>query len=418
MIETVRMKSIIMIGTSLFLVGVRAQSEALTSSPYSLYGLGVINQTGIGAFNGMGYSGIGFKTDSEINSLNPANYGLIPENSFFYDVGVRAQYNTYGNITDSEAKTNFNFSNLALAFPLTDGLAAGITMVPYSDVGYSILGIRTNIEGSNETFESNVTGLGGLSDLRINLGYRMTDGLRLGIGTSFLFGAIEESESFALDGSTFELNEKTGYSGVRLGMGLQIDLTDAITLGSTIQLPTRLNGNLKRSVVKNLAGSEITVEEDQASNASDFKMPMELGFGIGARFFGNLALNVDYKKNFWNATDQNENLGRYVDQDILALGAEYLKNRTSYKYWERVRYRAGFNYDNGYLSLNGHKIEGYALTAGIGFPVGTRSGSLINLSYSYGAKGQVQNVLIQEKYHLLTLNISLEDMWFRKRKIN
>ncbi len=418
MIETVRMKSIIMIGTSLFLVGVRAQSEALTSSPYSLYGLGVINQTGIGAFNGMGYSGIGFKTDSEINSLNPANYGLIPENSFFYDVGVRAQYNTYGNITDSEAKTNFNFSNLALAFPLTDGLAAGITMVPYSDVGYSILGIRTNIEGSNETFESNVTGLGGLSDLRINIGYRMTDGLRLGIGTSFLFGAIEESESFALDGSTFELNEKTGYSGVRLGMGLQIDLTDAITLGSTIQLPTRLNGNLKQSVVKNLAGSEITVEEDQASNASDFKMPMELGFGIGARFFGNLALNVDYKKNFWNATDQNENLGRYVDQDILALGAEYLKNRTSYKYWERVRYRAGFNYDNGYLSLNGHKIEGYALTAGIGFPVGTRSGSLINLSYSYGAKGQVQNVLIQEKYHLLTLNISLEDMWFRKRKIN
>ena len=54
-----------------------AQSEALTSSPYSLYGLGVINQTSIGKFNGLGYSGIGIKSPYEINNLNPANYALI-----------------------------------------------------------------------------------------------------------------------------------------------------------------------------------------------------------------------------------------------------------------------------------------------------------------------------------------------------
>lgn len=50
-----------------------SQSEALTSSPYSLYGLGVINQTSIGKSNALGYTGIGLKTDSEINNLNPAS---------------------------------------------------------------------------------------------------------------------------------------------------------------------------------------------------------------------------------------------------------------------------------------------------------------------------------------------------------
>ena len=75
--------------TLLALNSITAQSEGLTSSPYSLYGLGVINQTSVGFTNGLGYSGIGIKTDSEINNLNAANYALIPQNSFFYDIGLK-----------------------------------------------------------------------------------------------------------------------------------------------------------------------------------------------------------------------------------------------------------------------------------------------------------------------------------------
>lgn len=415
---TEKMRYIFIISTFLCILKVEGQSEALTSSPYSLYGLGAINQTGIGLTNGMGYTGIGLKTDKEINNLNPANYALVPKTSFFYDVGVKAQYNTYSNVGDSEAKANFNFSNLALAFSLMDGLGAGITMVPYSDVGYSLLGLQTNIEGSNETFESNVTGLGGLNDLRLNLGYELTKKIRLGTSLSFLFGSIEEDESFVISSSLFELSEQTNYFGVQLGFGMQYDLTENITIGSTLKLPTTLDGTLKRSAIKILEGSEITVEDNEVDNVSGFKMPMELGFGLSFNLLEPLTLNMDYKKNFWDATEQSENIGEYTDQDIFALGAEYVSNSNGYKYGQRIRYRAGFNYDNGYLSINNSKIDGYTLTAGIGFPVGGRGNSLVNLSYGYGSKGQVQNVLVQENYHLLTLNLSLEDLWFIKRKIN
>ena len=86
----------------------RAQSEGLTSSPYSLYGLGTINQSSIGRTNGMGYTGIGLKTSNQINNLNPANYALIPEGSFFYDIGLKGEYNQYSNKADSETKTTIN----------------------------------------------------------------------------------------------------------------------------------------------------------------------------------------------------------------------------------------------------------------------------------------------------------------------
>lgn len=395
-----------------------AQSEGLTSSPYSLYGLGVINQASIGRTNGMGYSGIGLRSETEINNLNPANFALTPQNSFFYDIGIRGKYNSYSNSINDETKSTVNFSNLSLAFRIAERLGAGIALTPYSDVGYSLVGVNTNIEGSDESFESNINGIGGLSDFKLNLGYGLTDYLRFGASFSVLFGNIEEDEYFYLDSSAFSAEEDTNYSGGRFGLGMQLDLGKKVTLGSTVQFPTSLKGSLRRSVVKSIDGVEITVEDEESDSVDDFKLPLELGLGLSAKILKSFTLNADYKKNFWDDTEQEEHLGVYQDQDIYALGLEFVKNPTSYKYAQRIRYRAGFNYDTGYLNINNTKIEGYNITAGIGVPIGRGNNSMLNLSYSYGASGQIQNVLVKENYHTLTLNFSLEDLWFQKRVID
>jgi len=395
-----------------------SQSEALTSSPYSLYGLGIINQTSIGKSNGLGYTGIGLKTTTEINNLNPANYALIPQNSFFYDVGISGEINTYSNKSYTEDKSNVNFSNLAFAFRIDEGLGAGISLVPYSNVGYSLIGIQSNIEGSTETFESSITGIGALTDLKLNLGYAVVDQLRLGLSGSLLFGNIEENETLVLRSSAFQLNEKTNYSGFRLGLGMQFDLTDRITLGSTLQLPTSLKASLERSVTKSLDGTEITVEDNNADTAANFKMPMELGLGFSSKWFSSFTLSADYKKNYWSATHQTDNAGKYINQDIFGVGLEFIKDTQSFNFFDRINYRLGYTYDNGYLEVNDKKIDGFTMTAGLGLPISLQTNSMINLSYSYGSKGHIENILIKENYHLITLNMSLEDIWFRKRKIN
>ncbi|SDQ97838.1 OmpP1/FadL family transporter [Flagellimonas zhangzhouensis] len=415
-----KMNKIILLAafTLFFQFSMKAQSEGLTSSPYSLYGLGIINQTSIGRSNAMGYTGIGLKTETEINNLNPSNFALIPQNSFFYDIGVVGEFNSYSNTGNNESKTTLNFSNLAFAFRITNRLGAGVSMVPYSDVGYTLLGLVSNIEGSNETFESNVTGLGGLNDLSFNIGYGLSDAFRVGVKASLLFGKIEENETFSISDSYFALNEITNYSGFRFGLGMQYDITDKITVGSTVQLPVSLSGSLTRSVNKTLDGEEINVEDEETDDVSGFKLPLEVGFGMSTRILESFTLSADYKKNFWDNTNQSENIGTYADQDIYAFGLEYLKNPRGFKYWERMRFRAGFNYDNGYLALNDTKIDGYTLTAGIGLPMGRASNSILNLSYAYGSKGQVQNILVKENFHTLTLNFSLEDLWFKERRIN
>lgn len=394
-----------------------AQSEGLTSSPYSLYGLGIINQTGIGRSNSMGYTGIGLKSGTEINNLNPANYGMTPENTFLYDLGITGVYNNYSNSSYTEQKSSFNFSNLALAFRIIENLGAGLTLVPYSNVGYTLVGVQTNIEGSKEVYESNVSGIGGLNDLRFNLGYGITNHLRIGLSGSLLFGNIEEVESFQISRSSFELTETTNYSGFRLGFGFQNDLTENITLGSTIQFPTRLKGSLKQAAQKVLDGSEIVVEDEGKGEVSDFNMPLEIGFGISARILGSLFIGADYKRNYWESVSDVQKIGEFVNQDVYAFGLEYQKNPMGYKYSDRIRFRGGFNYDSGYLALNDTKIEGFSFTAGIGLPLNAFTGSQINLSYAYGSNGQLQNILVREDYHKLTLNFSLADLWFRKRKI-
>ncbi len=415
-----KIKGILYITGFIILTGeiLSAQSEGLTSSPYSLYGLGVMNPSTMGRSNGMGYTGIGMKTATDINNLNPANYALISKNSFFYDIGVRSAYNTYENRTSSETKTRFNFSNLAFAFSIMDDLGIGLSLMPYTDVGYSLLGVQTNIEGSGNTFESSISGLGGLNELKISSGYALTKSLRLGLNASLLFGNIEENETFFIENNAFQLEENTNYAGVRLGFGFQYDLLETITLGTTVQLPTSLNRTLKRSVLKSLGTTNITVEDEADDELSNFRLPLELGIGVSTKVLKNLLFNIDYKKNFWDKTNQFERIGSYKDQNILGVGFEYVQNEFGNKYGERIRYRTGFQHDTGYLTINNNKIQGYSISAGVGFPLNSRNNSIINLSYNYGTLGKVETVLIQEKYHLFSLNLNLEDAWFMKRKIN
>ncbi len=238
------------------------------------------------------------------------------------------------------------------------------------------------------------------------------------MNASLLFGNIEENETFFIENNAFQLEENTNYAGVRLGFGFQYDLLETITLGTTVQLPTSLNRTLKRSVLKSLGTTNITVEDEADDELSNFRLPLELGIGVSTKVLKNLLFNIDYKKNFWDKTNQFERIGSYKDQNILGVGFEYVQNEFGNKYGERIRYRTGFQHDTGYLTINNNKIQGYSISAGVGFPLNSRNNSIINLSYNYGTLGKVETVLIQEKYHLFSLNLNLEDAWFMKRKIN
>ncbi|MDO7172873.1 hypothetical protein [Mariniflexile sp. AS56] len=408
---------------SLFLVvftmQTRAQSNALSSSPYSLYGLGLSNETSTGKVNGLGGLGIAMPSSSFINNSNPAAFGSILLNSFLYDFGIKAQTNTLaeGNSTDSNITANF--SNIALAFPVTKRSGFGITLIPLTSVGYSISGIETNIEGtSNSVFITDIVGTGGINDLKLNYGYALTNKFRLGITGSALFGQIKQTETDYLPSNTFVIEDINYYSGVRVGAGFQYDVFKNFSIGGTTQLPTSLSGSKSSTITLYTTDATTDLTENSESTIDDFNLPLELGFGLQTTLKKYFSLNLDYKKSYWTNTNQSDQLGTYVDQNLFGVGLQYAAEKKASKFFNNLEYRVGYNFNDGNLEVNDQRVKSSSLNLGIGIPFNDYTSSMINIGYSYGNKGQITNGLIKENYHLLSINLSLEGIWFQKRKID
>ena len=237
--------------------------------------------------------------------------------------------------------------------------------------------------------------------------------MHLGLSSSYLFGGIKEEEIDIINESVLYTSEENYYNGFRLGLGIQYDFSNKISLGGIVNLPTKLKGDQTRTIHVNNLEPENTVD-----NIADFKIPLEIGFGMHIKLNERTFFNVDYKRNFWTATNQSDFIGEFVDQDFIGIGAEYTPKENGINYWQRINYRFGFNTDNGNLAIKDDRITNYAINIGLGLPISKRRQSSINLGYSYGQKGAVSNGLIKENNHILTLNFSLHDLWFQKRKFN
>lgn len=390
-----------------------SQSNGLSSSPYSLYGLGLSNEFNTGKTNALSNTGFAMPSKYSINNLNPASLGSLQRGTFLYDVGLKLQQETLYEDGNEETRFNGNFSNIAIAFSLSAKSGLGITLIPFTNVGYVVTGIENPIDGSTDSFFTNIKGSGGLNDIQLNYGYALTDKFRLGLRGAYLFGKIEENETNFIGSNILNINESFYYNGFRFGVGFQYDIKNNISVGSFINLPTKLNGDQTRTVI---GGAE---PFDEENDVEAFKLPLEVGFGIHTKLSDKLFFNLDYKRSFWDATDQSDLIADYVDQDFIGFGTEFIPQKRSTNYWRRVNYRAGFKMDNGNLAIKDDRITNTSVNFGLGFPIGNqRRHSFINFGYSYGQKGQVENGLIKEHFHTLTLNFSLEDLWFQKRKID
>lgn len=416
---TMKTKLILCILAFAFVAILKAQEgNAQSSSPYSLYGLGVYNENTFGMLNARGKLGFAIPSLTAINPRNPASFGNMRLNTFMLDIGFQARNETIINSFKEENQFNANFSNIGFAFPLSEKSGLAITLTPFTNVGYLLTGLENSIEGSVNSYFSDVSGEGGLNNFQVSYGYGLTNKLRLGITMAYLFGTIKETETNYIDTSVLVVDEENYYGGFRFEAGLQYDITENVSIGAVASLPTYLRGSQTKTI-ETFNTEVLTSIEEEEQDIEDFKFPFEVGFGTVVKLFENkLSLNADYKRSFWDATNQSDYLGDYKDQNIFAVGASYRKNARSQKYWDRIFYNVGFNYDNGYLKVNDASVNNYSISAGLGLPLSKRTNTMLYVSYSYGQRGQVSNGLIKENYHTIGFNLSFDGNWFKKRKIN
>ena len=79
------MKAKILIASALLAA---AGASAQTSSPYSMYGYGIIGDRATSMQTQMGGVGYAMNSGRQINVMNPASYAAIDSLTFLFDVGA------------------------------------------------------------------------------------------------------------------------------------------------------------------------------------------------------------------------------------------------------------------------------------------------------------------------------------------
>jgi hypothetical protein len=392
-----------------------------TSSPYSFYGLGDIKFKGTHDARAMG--GLGIAYDSiHLNLLNPATYSRLKITNF--TIGGTTTYNNLSNEEKKETAQRTTIDYLAVGLPLGKfGAAFGV--MPFSSVGYKI----QNQTSGEDLRSTRYTGEGGINRVFAGAAYNISNNLSVGLDIKYNFGTIETESVVFLPNVILGSREKnqSTISGLSTNLALLYSkiLANKLTLNTSFGYSPEAKLNSANS--RNLATISYTVTGVEFVNDNDdlvvaetklvipAKYTLGAGIGLPKKWFVGLEYIYQENSNLGNRFDDINNATFENSQKIIVGGNFIPKYNSFTNYWSRVNYRAGFRYENTGLIINSKQINDYGINFGLGLPVGGRF-SNINLGFEYGKKGTIYNNLIEENYFNISVGLSLNDLWFEKRK--
>ena len=392
-----------------------------TSSPYSFYGIGDVKFRGTHDVRAMG--GLGVAYDSiHMNLLNPATYSRLKITNFV--VGGTTTFNSLSNEQAKEKAQRTTLDYIAVGLPLGK-FGAAFGLMPYSSVGYRVE--KTNSE--DDLRSSRYKGNGGINKAFLGFGYNISDKLSAGIDFQYNFGNIETETVVFIPDVILGSREKN-TSNIR-GFTTNISLLYNTKISNRLNLVTslayspesRLKSNNERNLATisyNINGTEV-VSDDDDINVNDTRLVVPAkyvlgsGIGISKKWFVGLEYTLQESSNLGNRFDDINN-ATFENSQKIVLGGYFIPKYNSFtNYWSRVNYRAGFRYENTGLIVNSKAINDYGINFGLGLPVGG-SISNLNIGFEFGKKGTIYNNLIEENYFNLTIGLSLNSLWFEKRK--
>lgn len=410
-----------------------AQDGSLnTYSPYTFYGIGDIHNEGIAVTRAMGGASLGFRNYIYVNTLNPASYSSVGTNSFLSNFDMEGR-NYYARTADAKTSYNtFNVRDIAMSFPLGKGIGMGISVTPYSSVGYDVNFYDKSpdvLGGIGQMFYS-YTGAGDVTQFKAGLGWEVFKNFSLGADVIYYHGKIARTYTaqpttitgsgtyYALSGTTNEyVNSFFGTLGMQ--WTAIAETNTVMTIGATYKFGGRMGNEIVNTLPLNgmLLPGENVIDEEYTSTLS-----MPAVYGVG--FFlhrPKYSIGADYEFADWgkrNEADVTDRLS-FRNTSTVRLGGQYTPNPGDIRNaFNRFTYRAGMRWSQNYIVLNDQPIQDVALTFGVGIPLRMTGLSNVNLGFEVGQRGTTKAGLSKENYLKFTIGFSLfgEDYWFMKMK--
>jgi len=414
-----------------------------TISPYSAFGIGEVQSQGFALNSEMGGLGLALRPNSNLNPMNPASLSALSVTSF--EAGVNGSAMFLSDNTLSQEHFTSTMSYLSLGFPITEGFAVSGGLLPYSFQGYEVSqNFNWASDGDSLNYSVNHNGSGGLNRFYINFGVEVAKGLSVGATGSSVFGTLNQKRDLIFeddyllnrrDNNSYHVSDYTCDFGVQY----QMDLEDKqLTFGATYSPQANLSADNEGAIytydiINGLAGGEGAVLEGVrdtfevfGSSTNGLVLPKSYGLGLAMEKEDHWLISGEYDFKEWSQLS------------LFGLSDPQLRNASHYKigmwwipniqdvhnYLKTIQYRAGFNYNTGYLSVSALGSEGpqteitdMSVSIGFGLPI-KRSKTTANLGLQFGKRGTMDSGLIEEKYIKFHVAFTFNDKWFTKRKID
>jgi hypothetical protein len=385
-------------------------SSQITTSPYSIFGLGFLEGNSSGTSRAMGGTGLAFLSERSINYSNPASYSGIDSLLSIFELGVFSKYTIYSTKLDNQSLMNANLRHMAMGFRITPWLATSFGFSPYSSVGYTI-NTTAPIEGSNLEFPKTFTGDGGVNKVFLGGAVSLVKNLSVGINASYLFGNVTHTESsavfdYSLEDATFVSNFIFNY-----GLNYQLDIKKwRYNIGLTYSSPKKLN---TRNTTTIQTAYQVEVLK---SRMYKYSVPRSLGSGLSVNK-GFFRAGFDYEWSNWEEVEFSNTHLNTRNSNRYSLGVEFPSLGIRKGSGKMIFFRFGGEYRESYMIIKGVPINYRAVTIGAGLPL-KGVVSVLNFSLELGQNGTIKRDLFRENFVTLNLDLSLRDMWFIKRRYN
>jgi len=420
-------------------------AQKYTDSPYSRYGIGLLNNT---SFNGnFGMSGAGYawrpyqykpliydslsrssanlndRGTNYINPKNPASYSNISLTTF--EAGLLSRNVEYTSNGQSRVGSNTQLSHMSLAFPLGEKWGMGFGIKPYSSIGYDYE-TRDAVNGNDLTyiFEGN----GGLNQMFIGTAFEFERNFSVGVALNYLFGSLIDSRRVVYGPNTTNffntLDQRiTNVDGFNFDLGFQYfknignnyRIIGAFTASPIDQL------NAKQSeIVRNYTG-RIGFEnfKDTAlvrlGESFDVEIYPTYGVGFAIEKKLNWIFNLDYTMHLRNSQATEPGVS-FSNNYLINAGFEKYNDISAFgNYFKQVGFRAGAKYNSSLLTIDGEDVQEFGISFGLALPL-RKTFSTLNLGIEVGRRGKDESGLTQEDFLNFQLGVTINDKWFIQRK--
>ena len=422
-------------------------------SPYTMFGIGELQTIGTTPMRSMGGVGVAWRSSQMPSMVNPAGYSATLPKSFIFGFGIEGnflqnaqrQYDANGAYTTAKnGKNSVNFHEIAVQFPVAKRLGIGVSLMPYSSVGYkmSFLDQKDEIAGNIGAASYTYSGEGDVTEVKLGIGWEPFKNFSIGVAAKYYWGKIDHNYTSAIDNnfvgenSFYSVigNDEYAISDFKFQVGLQWNILSdekkMLTLGATYDYGGHLHNKITKSIVLN---NTYSTESFYESKDGQMRLPHMARVGL---LFHNpkFVASAEYEFQAWGSgnsrfTEQASNgiVVQYVDTHTAKVGFAYTPNRFDVRnYFNRISYRVGYRYGDYYQSYNSARIQQMAVTAGFGFPLKFMGTSSIDVSFEYGLRGAIKKMIstspqvgmIRQDYFKVGLGFSLfgEDYWFVRPK--